>query len=44
MAKRDRLPPEDHRRWGMPTIWGILLVFVIVVCIGCASGFKRFGL
>jgi hypothetical protein len=41
MVRREALPKEDHRRWGMPTIWGILLVIMILVCIGCCSGVNR---
>jgi len=41
MARRDSLPAEDHRRWGMPTIWGILLAITVLVCIGCCAGVNK---
>jgi hypothetical protein len=28
----------------MPTIWVILIAIVVVVCIGCCDGLKRFGI
>jgi hypothetical protein len=42
MASRDRLPPEDRRRWGMPTIWIILVVIVVALCFGCSGVLKWF--
>ena len=44
MASRERLPREDHRRWGMPTIWLILIAIIIVLCVGCTDVLRRFGL
>ncbi|HKE64052.1 MAG TPA: hypothetical protein VKB59_05280 [Micromonosporaceae bacterium] len=44
MATRIRLPREDHRRWGMPTIWVILAVILGTVCVGCCVGLKHIGL
>jgi hypothetical protein len=44
MASRDRLPREDHRRWGMPTIWLILIGIIIAVCVGCSDVLRRLGL
>ena len=44
MASRDRLPPEDHRQWGMPTIWVILIAIIVALCIGCSDVLNRLGL
>jgi|GEM_PF-6116617 len=43
MASRDRLPPEDRRRWGMPIIWIILVAIVVALCFGCSIVLKRLG-
>jgi hypothetical protein len=44
MAPRIRLPREDHRRWGQPVIWVILVAIVIILCLGCSDIPKWFGL
>jgi len=43
MASRNRLPPEDRRRWGMPTIWLILVAIIVVLCVGCSDVLRRLG-
>lgn len=41
MDRAQQPPPEDSRRWGMPTILAILLVILIVVCVVCCGAYKH---
>ena len=36
--------PEDNRGWGMPTIWGILAVILVVGCAACCGILHHMGI
>jgi hypothetical protein len=38
------MPPEDNRGWGMPTIWGILAVILVVGCAACCGILHHMGI
>ena len=37
-------PPEDSRGWGMPTIWGILAVILVIGCAACCGILHHMGI
>ena len=37
-------PSDDNRSWGMPTIWGILAVILVVGCAACCGILHHMGI